>query len=90
MMTPNWRAAERAGDDVGELVPVNGVTREPVRTRAARRCLPNRVLLREPAVLRPTTVQMRCAANVLLADEFDKFVVDPVRGIDCDTDVRAR
>ena len=66
-MTPNWRAAERAGDDVGELVPVSGVTREPVRTRAARRCLPNRVL-REPAVLRPTTVQMRCAANVLLVD----------------------
>ena len=51
----------------GELVPVSGVTREPVRTRAARRCLPNRVL-REPAVLRPTTVQMRCAANVLLVD----------------------
>jgi len=28
--------------------------------------------------------------NVCGPDEFDKFVVDPVRGIDCDTDVRAR
>ena len=26
--------------------------------------------------------------NVCGPDEFDKFVVDPVRGIDCDTDVR--
>ena len=60
-MTPNWRAAERAGDDVGELVPVSGVTRAGEDTRGPQ-------MFAEPCPSRTSSIEAYDGADEVCGD----------------------